>query len=51
LGGVYISQVLVDWPAVGQLYLVLAAFYLLAIVLLLAALMRVGVHRVLRIGE
>jgi hypothetical protein len=51
LGGVRISQVLVDWPAVGQLYLVLAAFYLLAIVLLLAALMRVGVHRVLRIGE
>ncbi|MCP4514533.1 MAG: ABC transporter permease, partial [Delftia sp.] len=51
LGGVRISQVLVDWPAVGQLYLVLAAFYLLAILLLMAALVRVGIHRAMRVGE
>jgi hypothetical protein len=51
LGGVLVPRALVDWPSVGQLYAALVVFYALAVVLLLVALMRVGVHRALRMGE
>jgi putative ABC transport system permease protein len=51
LAGVTIGQVLVDWPAAAQLYGLLIGFYTLAILLLLLTLMRVGVHRVLQIGD
>ena len=51
LAGVTIRQTLIDWPAVAQLYVVLIVFYALAILLLMGLLIRVGVHRALRMGD
>ncbi len=51
LAGVEIVQVIVNWPALGQLYAILAGSYALAMAILLVALMRAGLHRVLRLGE
>ncbi len=51
LAGVSIAQILVDWPNVAQLYALLIGFYALAMLTLLLALVRVGVHRALRIGD
>jgi hypothetical protein len=51
LAGVTIGQILIDWSTVARLYGLLVGFYALAILLLLLALMRVGIHRVLQIGD
>jgi putative ABC transport system permease protein len=51
LAGVTIGQILIDWPTVARLYGLLVGFYALAILLLLLTLMRVGIHRVLQIGD
>ncbi len=51
LAGVTIAQILVDWPTIARLYALLVGLYALAMLLLLLALMRVGIHRALRIGE
>lgn len=51
LAGVTIKHILVDWFSVAQLYLLLIAFYGLALVLLLLILVRVGVHQALRVGD
>jgi len=51
LAGVIIGKILIDWPAVARLYTLLAGCYGLAMLLLLLALMRVGIHRALRIGD
>lgn len=51
LAGVTIKQIIVDWSSVAQMYVLLIAFYGLALALLLLVLMRVGVHQVLRMGD
>jgi putative ABC transport system permease protein len=51
LGGVTIKHIVVDWPAIVQLYGLLIVFYGLALALLLVVLMRVGIHQTLRMGE
>jgi hypothetical protein len=51
LAGVAIGQILIDWPTVARLYGLLVGFYVLAILLLLSTLMRVGIHRVLQMGD
>jgi hypothetical protein len=51
LSGVTIQHVLVNWPAVARLYGLLILFYGLALMLMLLLLMRVGVHRALRIED
>jgi ABC-type antimicrobial peptide transport system permease subunit len=40
-----------DWLAVGQLYLVLAAVFLIVLAVITALLWRARIHRVLRIGQ
>ncbi len=45
------QQVTLDWLAVGKVYAALLLVFLLATWLTLAALLRAGVHRVLRLGE
>jgi putative ABC transport system permease protein len=51
LAGVTIGRVLVDWGTLTRLYATLLGFYALAILLLLTILMRVGIHRAMRIGD
>lgn len=51
LGGVTIRHIVVDWPAIAQLYGLLIVFYGLALALLLVVLMRSGIHQALRMGE
>ncbi|MFQ5616185.1 MAG: FtsX-like permease family protein, partial [Anaerolineales bacterium] len=51
LAGATVNRILIDWGEIGGMYMMLTAFYGLAILLLLAALMRVGVHRALRVSE
>jgi putative ABC transport system permease protein len=51
LAGVRITDVLIDWPGIVRLYALLIGFYTLAMLLLLILLKRVGVHRVMRIGD
>ncbi|MCA9922211.1 MAG: FtsX-like permease family protein, partial [Anaerolineales bacterium] len=51
LGGDTIHQIVVNVPETAVLYLLLIAFYGLALAALLFTLLRSGIHRVLRIGE
>lgn len=46
-----VYQILIDWWAVARLYLALVLFYGAMTLLLLATLARVGIQRVLRLGE
>ena len=51
LGGDTIRAIVVNVPETAVIYLVLIAFYGLALTFLLMTLLRSGIHRVLRIGE
>jgi len=51
LGGDSLVRIVIDWLQIGGLYSLLVTFYALALLLLLFVLMRVGIHRALRIGE
>jgi putative ABC transport system permease protein len=51
LAGVEIHKILLDWAQVGKLYALLSGCYGLALAILLLALLRSGLHRVLRLGE
>ena len=51
IAGTQVVQIVIDWPAIGQGYLVLIGIYALAMLALLLALLRAGVHRALRIGD
>ena len=48
LAGAGVERIVVDWAAVGQTFLLLAAFYALALLVSVIALLRVGVHKVMR---
>ncbi len=48
LAGAVVERIVVDWAAVGQTFLLLAAFYALALLVSVIALLRVGVHKVMR---
>lgn len=50
LSGAVVERILVDWAAIGQFFGLLAAFYTLALLISVAALLRMGVHRLLRIS-
>lgn len=51
VGGDQLPLILVNGWQVGGLYTVLIGFYILALLLLLLALVRTGIHRALRLGE
>lgn len=51
LGGDTIRNIVVNVPETAVIYLLLIAFYGLALTFLLITLLRSGIHRVLRIGE
>jgi len=51
LAGVTIQQIVIDWRIVSNHYAVLVSCYLLGTLALLLALVRSGLHRVLRLGE
>jgi len=51
LEGHAIDRVIVHWPTVARLYAVLAGFYALALLLLLAGLVRSALRRPLRMGD
>jgi hypothetical protein len=40
-----------DWLAVGRLYLILAAAFLVILIIVTAMLWRARIHRMLRIGQ
>lgn len=50
LAGAVVERIVVDWAAVGQTFGLLAAFYALALLVSVIALLRVGVHKVLRVS-
>ncbi len=49
--GAPVHNLVVDWPAIGSIYTILVSFFALALLFLLMALLRAGIHRALRIGE
>jgi putative ABC transport system permease protein len=51
LGSHAIDQIIIHWPTVARMYATLAGFYILALLLLLASLLRSNVHRTLRMGD
>jgi hypothetical protein len=51
LPGIALQRVWLNWPSIAWLYIILILFYALTVGLLLLALLQVGVHRTLRIGE
>lgn len=51
LGGDAIYDILVNWPEVSGLLLMLAGSYALALLLLLIALLRTGIHHAMRLGD
>jgi ABC-type antimicrobial peptide transport system permease subunit len=51
LPGMAVRQVSLNWPAISGLYALLLTFYALALLMLLLALLRLGIHRLLRIGD
>ena len=51
LAGVTIQQIVIDWGVVSGYYALLVACYILGTLALLLALVRSGLHRVLRLGE
>ncbi len=51
VAGASITQIVVNWSNVSRLYLVLALGYGVTILALLVTLRRMGIHRVLRIGQ
>ena len=50
LAGAVVERIVVDWAAIGQTFTLLAAFYALALLISVIALLRVGVHKVLRVS-
>ena len=50
LAGAVVERIVVDWAAIGQTFTLLAAFYALALLVSVIALLRVGVHKVLRVS-
>ena len=50
LSGAIVERIVIDWAAIGQVFTVLAGFYALALLISVLALMRMGVHRMLRIS-
>lgn len=51
LPGMVIYRIAIDWSSIGSLYGILIGFYILAMLAALGALLRTGIHRVMRIGE
>jgi putative ABC transport system permease protein len=51
LAGGALTRVLFDWPALARLYGVLLLCYALALGVMLTLVLRLGLHRTLRIGE
>ena len=51
LAGVTIHQIVINWGVVSGQYALLTACYILGTLALLLALVRSGLHRVLRLGE
>ncbi len=51
LGGGAVNRIVTDWLGIGRLYGVLVGFYALALLILIILLLRVGIHRAMRIGE
>lgn len=51
VAGGALYAVLIDWPTMIALYAALVGFYVLALLLSSLALMRAGIHRVMRLGD
>jgi hypothetical protein len=51
VGNNAIYKIVVNWTAVTGLYALLIAAYAVALILLLAILLRVGIHRAMQMGE
>lgn len=49
--GVAIHEIVIDWSGVARQYAILVGAYLVAMLILLLVLLRVGIDRVLRMGE
>ena len=50
LSGALVERIVIDWTAIGQVFSVLAGFYVLALLISVLALMRMGVHKMLRVS-
>ena len=51
LANVAMGNLIFNWTDISMVYLLLIAFYIAALIILMAVLIRGGIHRVLRIGE
>lgn len=51
IGGGFVHAIIINWRSVFTLYGGLLLVYALALALMLAALLRAGIHRVMRIGD
>ncbi len=50
LAGAIVERIVIDWPAIGQVFGLMAGFYGLALLVSLLALMRLGLHKSLRMA-
>ena len=50
LSGALVEQIVLDWRAIGQVFAILSSFYLLAMLVSVLALIRIGIHKSLRMS-